>query len=794
MSLDHAAMRIVEDALDLDSPEARAAFVVQACKGDIRLRERVEQLLASDDTDSTLGPDEGFLRPLGINDPLPEMLGPWRLTEDIARGGMGAVARAERCDGLFEQTVAIKLIRADIANPRARERFSTERRILARLHHPGIVRIIDGGAIEGRPWLAMDFIEGQQIDVALELRKASRKDRLSAFVAVADAVAYAHRQLIVHGDIKPSNVLMDGEGEVHLLDFGIGRFLADVDRDEGEAARYPMTRSFAAPERGCGGAPTVASDVFSLGMLLLAVLGHAVPHREAQCVQGTRLPAGILEGDLAAIAARALAEQPDGRYPDVAALLQDVRRHLASRPVSVRMAEGWRYVAGRFVSRNRRGLVLTAALTVLLLVIATGAASQFLRAQVARAEADARFDDARAVSRYLVFQMIPSLEDTPRSLSQRVAAGQIAERYLNRLAAARQADPELQIETAEGLLQLAMLQGRSGRPNLGQPDAAERNLVRAENIASSVSGMADRVQHLLARIRIERVRLAVWRKIDLAEADRLVVSARQAVARAGMQDAALQRDLTLVVADVRGFQGRYDEQAKLADAALKTLDKAGPDTDPLDRASLLSSRAEADYYLGRPDAALLLYQQALATLSQARQRNDGPYVAGRLARAYWEVGTTLIELRRYAEAIDELTRGEAVAREVIVFEPASDDARRSHNILVVARAQALGLAGRTDDALASLRANLVQKKREASVSNTPENVRNAAYASTLIGETLNAAGRRTDACLADRRALAEYDGLRARGLLTPYDERDNLAEVNARITRNCTENRSRTDF
>ena len=785
MSLDQAAMQIVEDVLDLDSPDERAAFVAQACAGNIALQQRVEQLLASDDTDSTLGPDEAFLRPLGLNDPLPEVLGPWRVVEEIARGGMGAVARAERCDGLFEQTVAIKLIRADIANPRARERFATERRILARLHHPGIVRIIDGGAIEGRPWLAMDFIDGQQIDVALELRKASREDRLSAFVAVADAVAHAHRQLIVHGDIKPSNVLMDAEGEVHLLDFGIGRFLVDIEGDDEAAARYPMTRNFAAPERSCGGAPTVASDVFSLGMLLLVMLGHGVPNTETVCVPGTRLPTGSLDGDLAAITARALAEQPDARYPDVAALLQDVRRHQANRPVSVRRAEGWRYVAGRFVARNRRRLVLTAGLTALLLVIATGAASQFLRAQVARAEADARFDDARAVSRYLVFEMIPSLEYTPRSLAQRVAAAQVAERYLNRLAGARQADPELQIETAEGLLQLAVLQGRSGRPNLGQPQAAERNLVRAEKIASGVQGIAGRVQHLLARIRIERVRLAVWRKIDLAEADRLAALAQLTVAQAGLQDPALQRDLTLVLAEVRSFQGRYAEQAQLADAALKALDREGPDADPLDRASLLSSRAEAEYYLGRPDAALPLYRQALTTLAQARQRNDGPYVAGRLARSHWEVGSTLIELRRHAEAIDVLTQGEAVARDVIAFEPASNDARRSHNILVVARAQALGLAGRTDEGLAALRANLAQQKAVARAMDTPEAVRNAAYASTLIGETLDAAGRKTEACAADRLAQAEYEGLRVRGLLTPYDERDNLAQVRERIARNC---------
>lgn len=787
MSLDHAAMQIVEDALDIPAPDARRAFVAQACGANAQLRQRVDELLASDDTDSTLGPDEGFLRPLGLNDPLPEVLGPWRIVEEIARGGMGAVARAERCDGLFEQTVAIKLIRADIANPRARERFATERRILARLSHPGIVRIIDGGAADGRPWLAMDYIDGQPIDAALELRKAPREARLAAFVEVAEAVAHAHRQMIVHGDIKPSNVLMDREGKVHLLDFGIGRFLAAAETEDGPDKRYPMTRNFAAPERGNGNAPSVVSDVFSLGMLLLVMLGHAVPDAERTCVAGSRLPEGVLDGDLGAIAARAMAVDPDARYPDVAALVQDVRRHRANRPVSVRMGEGWRYIAGRFAARNRRALALTGALAALVMVIGAGAASQFLRAQVARAEADARFDDARAVSRYLVFEMIPSLEDTPRSLQQRVAAAQIAERYLNRLAAARQAGPDLRIETAEGLLQLAMLQGRSGRPNLGQPDAAERNLIRAEDIATSLIAWAQngKVQHLLARIRIERVRLSVWLKADLAKADRLVEQARQALAQTRPLDPALQRDFTLVLAEVRSFQGRYAEQARLADEALLALEQAGKDTDPLDHALLLSSKAEAAFYLGHPEAAMPLYQQALATLEQARARSDGPYIAGRLARAHWEVGTTLVELRRYGEGIDHLARGETVARQVVDFEPASNDARRTHDILLAARAQALGLAGRTEESLGLLRANLDAKLQAASTRETPDALRDAAYASTLIGETLNVAGRKAEACLADRFASRQYGDLRSRGLLTPFDEKGNLKEVQARIARNC---------
>ena len=160
MSIESVALRVVEEALAFDDGPARSDFVARACAGQAELLARVTQLLAHEDTGFRLTPTESFVHPIGVIEAIPDRIGPYKVTAEIARGGMGAVVRAERDDGVFDQQVAIKLIRGDLASERAKARFAEERRILARLRHPGIVRILDGGDAEGRPWLAMDYVEG----------------------------------------------------------------------------------------------------------------------------------------------------------------------------------------------------------------------------------------------------------------------------------------------------------------------------------------------------------------------------------------------------------------------------------------------------------------------------------------------------------------------------------------------------------------------------------------------------------------------------------------------------------
>lgn len=784
MSLDSEALKIVEAALGVNDPAARASYIASVCGDRAELLARVEHLLSYEALERSILPTESFLQPLGVIEHIPEQIGPFAVTREIARGGMGAVVLARRNDGRFEQEVAIKLIRTDLASQRARERFATERRILGRLQHPAIVRILDGGEIEGRPWLAMEYVDGLPIDRGLDAIAAPQRFRLTTFARVCEAVAHAHRQMVVHADIKPSNVLIDTRGGVHLLDFGIAKLVSEIDVDE-TGDPYPLTRSYAAPERGVGLVPTVASDVYSLGVLLLVMLGLPVPAEDSPFEPGTRLPAGLLSGDLAAIAARALAEDPVARYPDAATLGQDVVRHLSDLPVQVREHEGWRYLAGRFMRRHRRGLALTSLAGCILLTTAIGATWQYWRAEQARAEAEVRFADAQAVASYLLFDHIPSLDQTPHSLRQRVAAAEVAELYLARLANSAQASDAIRLEAAKGLLQLATLQGRSGRPNLGLPEPARANLARAAEIAAGLKGGA--AETLLANIHIEQVRLETWFQADLAEAERFAGLAQQSAAIALEHDPRIGFELALVLAGLAGFQGRFAEQERLAREALAILpDNAGRDAG-LDRALLTSSLGEATYYLGRPQAALRLYRDSLSTISTMHaQTGLDPYLLDRLAKAHWEVGTTLLELRRYPEANTHLQQAVERASELAAFDPANSDARRMLLSMRAAQAQGLGLSGRFDAALAMLQTNLAEQRARSAAEQTPLAARDLAYAHLLIGETLTVAGRQDAACRADRIAMRQYSQLERQGWLSRFDEVGNIALLEQRMATNCS--------
>ena len=220
-------------AADL-APDERAAFLDDACRtdgvADPDLRAAVEAMLAQDDEPSLVDSFGATARPAPA-------AGPWRLVEKVGEGGMGEVWRAQRDDGAYEQTAAVKLVRPGLA-PDLLDRFRAERQLLARLDHPAIARLLDGGtASDGRPYLALEFVDGQPITDYADRLRLSVADRLALFGQVCDAVTAAHRQLVVHRDLKPSNVLVTGQGQVKLLDFGIAKLLGA----EPGAHRHPPT-------------------------------------------------------------------------------------------------------------------------------------------------------------------------------------------------------------------------------------------------------------------------------------------------------------------------------------------------------------------------------------------------------------------------------------------------------------------------------------------------------------------------------------------------------------------------
>jgi serine/threonine protein kinase len=232
---------IFDEALDLE-PEARAAYLERVCAGDSSLRVDAEALLAADaasgdflevSAEAYLG-NAGFLPPhevTGEEDPsLPggTRLGPYRVLRELAHGGMGAVYLGERADGQFEQSVALKVVRGGMDSAEIRRRFLAERQILARLNHPNIARLLDGGLTdEGRPWFAMEYVAGEPLTTYGDSRQLAVPDRLRLFADVCEAVRYAHQNLVVHRDLKPSNILVTSDGCVKLLDFGIAKLLED---------------------------------------------------------------------------------------------------------------------------------------------------------------------------------------------------------------------------------------------------------------------------------------------------------------------------------------------------------------------------------------------------------------------------------------------------------------------------------------------------------------------------------------------------------------------------------------
>ena len=397
-----AAFEAVLDA----PPEARAAVLDAACREPDgtpypALRAEVERLLALDGEAGDSWLDAPVLAPEAVPADVPERVGPWRVTREVGRGGMGRVYEGLRDDGAFEQRVAVKVVES--AAPGTVQRFVQERRILAGLRHEGIARLLDGGGLpDGRPYLVMEFVDGTPLVAFADDHGLGVEARLRLFVGVCDAVAHAHRALVVHRDLKPSNVLVEARAEglaVKLLDFGIARLLDDAPdaagadvADAGEATltrfgQQILTPAYAAPEQVRGETVSTATDVYALGVLLCELLtGRRPPPAtgappEARPALASELagdpgtpaaPGARLRGDLDAVIGRATAFAPADRYGSAEALAADLRRHLAHVPVEARAATtGVRLRA--FARRHRVG-ALAAALALAALVGGTALA------------------------------------------------------------------------------------------------------------------------------------------------------------------------------------------------------------------------------------------------------------------------------------------------------------------------------------------------------------------------------------------------------------------------------------
>ena len=410
-----ALSRRLDEALDLE-PSARDAWV-DALPEPIAFRQVLRDLLAGDDpamfgsVDAPrlhLDPDNGHADPVPVLAP-GMRVGPYRLLRELGHGGMGVVWLAERDDNTLQRSVALKLPGLGWSEG-LHQRMRRERDILASLAHPNIARIHDAGVDgQGRPYLALEYIEGESIDRYARSRQLTTAERLRLLLQVAHAVAHAHGRLVVHRDLKPANILVTAEGEVRLLDFGIAQLLENERAVESPITRRAgrvLTMDYASPEQLRGESIGTASDIYSLGVVAYEVLTDQKPYRlkrptvsaleEAIVALDVRpastaatdpLARRALRGDLDAILNKAMKKSAPERYASVDALAQDIERHLARLPVQAR-PDALAYRMRRFVARNALA-VSAAAVVAAALVGGAGVAvwqARSARSAAARAE------------------------------------------------------------------------------------------------------------------------------------------------------------------------------------------------------------------------------------------------------------------------------------------------------------------------------------------------------------------------------------------------------------------------
>jgi tetratricopeptide (TPR) repeat protein len=453
-------------------------------------------------------------------------VGSYEIVRLIGEGGMGAVYEARRSDGQFRQRVAVKILKRGMDTGALLLRFRMERQILTGFQHRNIAQLLDGGAApDGRPFLVMEFIDGEPITEFCDRRKLSIGRRLNLFLQVCSAVHAAHQNLIVHGDIKPGNILVTSEGECKLLDFGIAKILQPEQYPQTVAPTLGderlLTPDYASPEQLRGGKITTASDIYSLGVLLYELAAGQPPHRfesrrpdqianEVERQETIRPSAMIFRKDRAAtpddlaaargttpkrlqralardldnILLKALRKEPERRYQSVEQFADDIRRYQQGLTVTARK-ETWSYAARKFIGRNKALSFVGALLVVAIVAGLTAALWQAHRAGVEREKAERRFGEIRRAADSLIFELHAAVARLPGATSARELILRRATEILDRLAKDSGNNVSLDLELADAYLRLGEVQGHPLGNNIGDARAALRSYREAARLGET---------------------------------------------------------------------------------------------------------------------------------------------------------------------------------------------------------------------------------------------------------------------------------------------------------------------
>ena len=508
------AKHLYEQASQVGAPEREA--LITAADVDEAVRAEVRSLLAFDleQSDGGLEPSAllssvALLDPVPVPDRIGDRLGPWQIVRPLGAGGMGDVFEATRADGSYTGRAALKILKRGLDSAAILQRFSLERQALARLNHPHIATLLDAGlSADGLPYFVMEYVDGSPIDEASA--GLTIEQRLALFLQLADAVAYAHKNLVVHRDLKPGNVLVTLQGQVKLLDFGIAKALDPLEaapgspRDTTMGTQRPFTPQYASPEQVRGDAVNTGTDIYSLGVLLYQMLtglrptgrNATTPAEMARSVleeEPTR-PSNLspdlvadphwlatrkhLKGDLDNILLMALEKSVERRYSSVEALAQDIRNYLDGMPVSARTPT-LAYLTTKLVRRHRLVTALAAGLLVSLVL---GIAVSTWQANQARS----RLASIKVLTREAVFRFGDAVTYVPGGMAIKADLLKQLTDVLDKLVAASGDDPELIADAAQAYARLADVEFNENSAALNRAEAGQRHADRALELARSV--------------------------------------------------------------------------------------------------------------------------------------------------------------------------------------------------------------------------------------------------------------------------------------------------------------------
>ena len=737
-------------------PDSRVQRLAQIRRDDPALAMQLETLLDQ----RTRAAREGFLEGSAFSvaqqpSLAGQTIGAYTLRDVIGHGGMGTVWRAERSDGRYQATVAVKFLNLALLERGGVERFAREGNLLARLSHPNIARLLDAGVTAGiQPYLVLEYVDGIPIDAWCDAHGSGIEARLQLFLDVLAAVAHAHSNLILHRDLKPSNILVTPEGQLKLLDFGIGKLIADQS-NEGpsteltQLAGRAFTPDFAAPEQVAQGDVTTATDVYALGVLLYLLLVGRHPTAQPTATQVDRLRAIVeaeplrpseaitradsttiagvrattpsklvraLRGDLDNIIAKALKKSPAERYANATAMADDLRRYLNHEPVMAR-PDAFMYRIGKFVRRYRLAVSAATAIVLVLLIGVVATTWQAIEASREREEATAQAAKAEA-SRRFANLLVSEMGDgkTP------IAPLQLLDRGMALLDQQYGGDPRF---IAGELMQMAARYG-----NFEQTAKQREILLRAETLARPLDDV-ELLGEILCDSSDAELKLG-----QREEARRHLAEANQLLLRLTRPRPVLEAGCLAVAADLLDADGQTKEAIAQAHRVLTILQASGNEIHPI-YSSTLTKLSKFHDDLGERAAAYEFTRRASEALDREGRggTRDKLVILSNEAADLISFGEVSAALERQAEVIKRSNVGGADPSSRVTFDA-------NYGAILTA-------AGRFDEAIVTLQP-LIERAQAT------KNVFWELRARLFLARALTRAGRYAEAAEALDYVESEY--------------------------------------